>query len=216
MLLTQLETNMKTEIEDWQLMLIRQCKRNKPNIRIMQRIYGYGKALRVEHVPIQYVIHGLIEIIEYFELRGGTLMEFIYDLDPARDKWFGFPERSFQQTVLDKCMTIIRQSQPAKDFPRYPSPAWFRNNHNKRNNDMNTNWKPIETAPKDGTYILAKCKGSLALSGKTFIPAVVAFKDGSWQEAEIPPNDNKIWVLDLWMELPPSDNGQEYCNISDN
>lgn len=120
---------MKKEIKDWQLMLIRQCKRNTPNIRIMQRIYGYGKALRVEHVHIQYVIHALIEIIEDFKLKGGTLTEFLSELDPAKNTWLGLPERSFQQRLLDKCITVIQLSEPEKRFPRYPLPAWFRNHH---------------------------------------------------------------------------------------
>jgi hypothetical protein len=78
---------------------------------------------------------------------------------------------------------------------------------------MQTNWKPIELAPKDGTFILAKCKGSF-IKGKAYVPAVVCWKNERWCEIDdIEASDS--WDLHVWMELPDSEDGLEYATAHD-
>ena len=118
---------MKQEIEDYQLLLIRQCKRNIPNVNIMRRLYAKSRALSFNYCTQEYVTHALLESIEKFNLRGSKLSEFVWDLCPNKNDWLGIPSKPFKDTLLDKCVSIIRLSHPAEDFPRYISPAWFRN-----------------------------------------------------------------------------------------
>lgn len=119
------------KIEDYELMLIRQCKRNKTSINIMRRIYAKSRALSFAYCSEVYVIDALLEIIEKFNLHKGKLTEFVWDLNPNRDSWFNAKPRTFTEALFEKCVSVISLTCPAEDFPRYPSPAWFRNKHNQ-------------------------------------------------------------------------------------
>jgi len=55
-------------------------------------------------------------------------------------------------------------------------------------------WQPIETAPKDGTWILA--------IKDDFVPGVVQFRNGFFRESEDEEGDID-WGLTHWMQLPP-------------
>jgi len=64
-------------------------------------------------------------------------------------------------------------------------------------------WQPIETAPKDGTYILAVMEG--------YIPSTVCWRDYCWMtmdmEASYDDGDFEYqgeWKLTHWMPLPPA------------
>lgn len=65
-------------------------------------------------------------------------------------------------------------------------------------------WQPIETAPRDGTYVLVTCAGP-------FVPAVVCWAtdengtSGWTDDPEFfawPPLDLSGWPLTHWMPLP--------------
>lgn len=75
-------------------------------------------------------------------------------------------------------------------------------------------WKPIDTAPKDGTYVLVKCKGNY-VNDRTYVPAVAAYANGAWRDVDDSLSDITNWVPDFWMELPPSEDGTPYVNIYD-
>ena len=66
-------------------------------------------------------------------------------------------------------------------------------------------WQPIESAPKDGTYILAMCAG-----GKQ--PVITAFKDGEWRNNHYGSRE-PYWYYTplLWqpLPLPPPTNDTE-------
>ena len=61
-------------------------------------------------------------------------------------------------------------------------------------------WQPIETAPKDGTWILVIIAGEHP-DGYPYIPACAQWRDGGWFET----NDTEPaedWPLTHWMPLP--------------
>ena len=57
-------------------------------------------------------------------------------------------------------------------------------------------WQPIETAPKDGTFILMMCKGAE-------IPAVVQWTESGWKECGDADDYVPVWSdPESWMPLP--------------
>lgn len=62
-------------------------------------------------------------------------------------------------------------------------------------------WKPIETAPKDGSWILAVCEGRHQNSGVPWTPAIVKWYEGEWVFDE---EDDAVYQPSHWMPLPPN------------
>ena len=64
-----------------------------------------------------------------------------------------------------------------------------------------TNWRPINTAPKDGTYILT-------FNAAAEIPAVLCWWDKAWRETDAGPDwthdEREPWTGTplYWMPLP--------------
>lgn len=67
---------------------------------------------------------------------------------------------------------------------------------------LTPNWQPIETAPKDGTWILAVKEGYYG-EGIPFIPCVVYWDSDvkGWSESEYVSGE-PAWVLTHWMPIP--------------
>jgi hypothetical protein len=66
-------------------------------------------------------------------------------------------------------------------------------------------WHPIETAPRDGSSILAVVAGRHPECGKPYIPAVVWWDhEWGWMEHEWGREDTDphSWHLTHWMPLP--------------
>ena len=62
-------------------------------------------------------------------------------------------------------------------------------------------WKPIKTAPRDGTWFIAVCAGD-------YIPAIVRWHNDGWQQDEDDDSEGPdLWDLAFWLPLsvlPPS------------
>lgn len=67
---------------------------------------------------------------------------------------------------------------------------------------LTPNWQPIETAPKDGTWILAVQEGYYS-EGVPFVPSVVYWDSEAkgWTEDEYESGEPE-WALTHWMSLP--------------
>jgi len=121
---------MKNTIEDYQLLLIRQCKRNDISILNMRKIYAKSRALSLEYTPESYVTHALIEIIlDYGLIR--DMQQFLMEtIDP--DNWFNTYGKEvppkYSDLLLAKCISLIGITE-VKKFPRFPRPAWGRNKY---------------------------------------------------------------------------------------
>lgn len=68
-------------------------------------------------------------------------------------------------------------------------------------------WKPIETAPKDGTPILA-CLGGECYTGHGFLPVSVRWTsfhpNAKGKECWRDSRGYKIDLIEFWMDLPPA------------
>lgn len=72
---------------------------------------------------------------------------------------------------------------------------------------MNNQWHPIETAPRNGTWILVIVAGTHKLTGKPFIPSVAYLDEQDYvYEVEVEDDNGLIsvseWGLTHWMPLP--------------
>lgn len=118
---------MKDTIENYQLLLIRACKKSR-SPRILRRIYAASRALPFSLTPIEYVTHGLMEIIKDYELVKDW-DTFIAEIGRKQDGEYYFREPiSFAEAYLESCISVISCTAVAK-FPRYPRCAWFRNKY---------------------------------------------------------------------------------------
>lgn len=65
---------------------------------------------------------------------------------------------------------------------------------------MNPEWLPIESAPRDGTFILAILQGE-SEPGVPYIPCVVSY-NGSWEMADLCESCQGTYEPTHFMPLP--------------
>jgi hypothetical protein len=51
-------------------------------------------------------------------------------INPDKNKWWGGPVKSYDETLCEELISVIALSK-IKKFPRYPRSAWFRNKYPK-------------------------------------------------------------------------------------
>lgn len=121
---------MKDTICDYDLLLIRQCKKNNTSIDILRKIISKRNALSYNYVTKADVVYFLTKIVLDYELIR-NMVEFItVDLNPK--KWWGDTELSYQDNLIEQLISVISNTEVAK-FPRYPRSAWFRNKYPEKN-----------------------------------------------------------------------------------
>lgn len=64
-------------------------------------------------------------------------------------------------------------------------------------------WQPIETAPKDGTYILATTVGNHPISKEPWIGDVCYWDGRSFDNDSDSLDERDWWKPTLWMPMPP-------------
>jgi hypothetical protein len=116
---------MKETISDIDLLIIRQCKKNKPSINILNKLACKRHALGYDSIDKSPLIHVLIEIV----LDHGLIrdMEEFLTVDLNPDDWRKkyYKPKNYQENLIDQLISKIRCS-PVDKFPRYPRAAWFR------------------------------------------------------------------------------------------
>ena len=76
-------------------------------------------------------------------------------------------------------------------------------------------WEPIDTAPLDGTWILAACDG-VSKKGVAWIPSTVAYYKGRWYSSELDTGYSlDEWPLQWWMPIPTAPSGKKYPKINE-
>lgn len=74
---------------------------------------------------------------------------------------------------------------------------------------MKVNWQPIETAPMDGTWILAIIEGDHPVHREPYTPIVVKWDSNSWSDEivnEYGEQNLSNWSPTHWMPLPEPPN----------
>lgn len=112
------------DITDTELLVVRHLKRNETNLGILTRIVGDYYALNPCYIKKQHIFDCLMNIIDKFDLMPS----------PWKNVRYFFTDKpSFEPVFEDiwdawiyRASSVIRHTEIAK-FPRYPSPAYFRN-----------------------------------------------------------------------------------------
>ena len=120
---------MKEDICNYDLLLIRACKRNHDHKKMMsmiKRVIMRRNALPYRAVNDGIVIHCLLNIVlQYGLIR--RMEEFItVNLNPK--KWWGHEVLSYEENLIKELISKIGCVECAV-FPRYPRPAYFRNKY---------------------------------------------------------------------------------------
>lgn len=122
---------MKPELETWELLMVRACKKNRYSIRTLRRIYAASRALSLEHTPIEYATNGLMEIITKYDLVRDW-HDFIVNVDhKCTGFWYGACANKekyampFKEAFLLQCVELLRMTAPKNVFPSYRSPTRF-------------------------------------------------------------------------------------------
>jgi hypothetical protein len=116
--------------DDYTILLIRQCKKDKTSMRSLRRIVGMKCALQLEHVAVSDVVHFLIEIVREYNLVRDWDEFLIVDLNPKKDYWY-LPEelrpkeKSYMENLVDVLISKIMMTQ-VNIFPYFRSPLRFR------------------------------------------------------------------------------------------
>lgn len=117
--------------DDYTILLIRQCKKNKTSMRSLRRIVGMKCALQLEHVDVSDVVHFLIEIVIEFNLVKNWDEFLLTDLNPSKTWWCYLPtvdkptEKPYMDNLVDVLVSKIALTE-VKIFPYFRSPLRFR------------------------------------------------------------------------------------------
>lgn len=121
------------DFSDYDILIIRQCKKNKPSIRSLRRIVGMKCALPFEYVTQADVVHFLIEIVRDYNLIRNWDEFLITDLNPKKTWWCYVSkdkrpqEKTYMDNLTDALISKIMLTE-VKIFPRFRSPLRFRKN----------------------------------------------------------------------------------------
>lgn len=115
-------------IENWELLMIRQCKKNNPSKYIFARIYGVSRALPTLYCNnFEYINYALLGICLKFGLIRDIHEFILYDINPVCRHGI-FPTKPYSEHLYHKLISTIACS-PVKKFPRYPDPALIRHKY---------------------------------------------------------------------------------------
>lgn len=118
---------MKDTISDWDILLIRQCKKNHYTINNFRKIISKRNALAYEYVTKADVVYFLTKIVLEYNLVRDWTKFILEELNPK--KWWTKEEKPYIDNLLEELISKIACAE-VKKFPRYRSPAWFRNKYN--------------------------------------------------------------------------------------
>lgn len=123
---------MRSNIENWELLMIRQCKKNNPSIRNLRRIYAHSRAMSVSYYKnnFKFINHALLQICLDFDLIHNINQFITVEIHPDKDKWWSGVSKTYDESLCDALISVIMCSE-IKKFPRYPRSAWFRNKYPK-------------------------------------------------------------------------------------
>lgn len=138
------------QLDKWELLLVRHCKKNKVGMRSFKRILGWRCAVRANYIDDYFVMESLLNIILKFGLMdftpnsyyGNSILSFIQDLSPSKDGWFGkvdrwikdkdkpkSPEEHFYGRIIQVLVSRLALTEVKKFNGSYTSPTWFKNKY---------------------------------------------------------------------------------------
>ena len=115
-------------ITDNELLIIRHIKRNNPNRNILKRLVARYWLIHYSHVDENTILYCLINIIEKFDLflhyeKDNSYSGFYLEKEP-----FIKSSGCLRTDLIEKAASRIKLCSPPEKLPRYPKPAYFRNN----------------------------------------------------------------------------------------
>ena len=118
---------MKTQLSKLDVLLIRQCKKNKHNLRNFKKIVGWMYALYPSYVSNYTIVNALYDIVNHSNLITDW-RKFIDHLDPEQDTWFGLYAENVthNRRLLNRLASAICLAEVVK-FDYYPRSSYWRN-----------------------------------------------------------------------------------------
>lgn len=121
------------DLDIWDILLIRHCKKNKRNFNTLKRIWARRCALNFEDVEKQFIAFHLLDLICEYKLI--SPIDLVLRLNPNQQMFqhnmdTSIKEYEYWNNTLNVCCSVLRLAEISR-LPGYKAPTRFTRNDKK-------------------------------------------------------------------------------------